>query len=156
LREKDQFKKLAQRVQADFINYRNRTEEEITQARRSGVRRLALRVIEVLDLFDAALSPQATPAVDANWVNGVRAIQKSLLAALGSEGIERLTIAGEKFDPRRHEALISTPTAEHEPGTVIRELRPGYAHQGEVVRPAQVEVATSPPDDAPAPESKPE
>ncbi len=147
LREKDQFKRLLQRVQADFINYRNRTEEELEQARRAVVRRFATRVLEVMDLFDSALSQAMTSGVDNNWVGGVRAIQRSLGAALGSEGIERIKVQGEQFDPRRHEALISTAAADRPAGTVLRELRPGYSRGSEVIRPAQVEVAVAPPDD---------
>jgi molecular chaperone GrpE (heat shock protein) len=41
-----------------------------------------------------------------------------------------------------------TPTAEHAAGTVMRGLKPGYVYNGEVIRPAQVEVAVAPPDDA--------
>ena len=147
LREKEQFKKLLQRVQADFINYRNRAQEELQDARRQTVRRIAGRVIEVTDLFDAAFSQDAVQAVDANWVEGVRAIQRSLAAALASEGIERMKIDGERFDPRRNEALMSTPTVAQPAGSIIRELRPGYVREKEVIRPAQVEVAIPPPDD---------
>lgn len=147
LREKEQFKKLLQRVQADFINYRNRAQEELQDARLQTVRRIAGRVIEVMDLFDAAFSQDAVQAFDANWVEGVRAIQRSLAAALASEGIERMKIDGEWFDPRRHEALISTPTVAQPAGSIIRELRPGYVREKEVIRPAQVEVAIRPPDD---------
>ncbi len=148
LREKEQFKKLLQRVQADFINFRTRANEEAEQARRSGVRRLALRVVEVLDLFDAALASDAVAGMEPTWLEGVKAIQKSLTSALASEGIERFNPDGERFDPRRHEALMTTPTAEHTAGTVIRGLRPGYVYRGEVMRPAQVEVAVAPPDSA--------
>lgn len=147
LREKEQFKKLLQRVQADFINYRNRAQEELQDARLQTVRRIAGRVVEVMDLFDAAFSQDAAQAVGANWVEGVRAIQRSLAAALAAEGIERMKIDGERFDPRRHEALISTPTVAQPAGFIIRELRPGYVREKEVIRPAQVEVAIPPPDD---------
>ena len=149
LREKEQFKKLLQRVQADFINFRNRAQEELQDARRHTVRRFAGRVIEVMDLFDAAFSQDAVQGVPvaSGWFEGVRAIQRSLAAALASEGIERMKIEGERFDPRRHEALVSTPTVAQPAGSIIRELRPGYVREKEVIRPAQVEVAIPPPDD---------
>lgn len=147
LREKEQFKKLLQRVQADFINYRNRAQEELEDARRQTMRRVAGRVIEVMDLFDAAFSQDSVQAVDTKWVEGVRAIHRSLAAALASEGVERMKIKGELFDPRRHEALISTRTATQPAGSIIRELRPGYVKEKEVIRPAQVEVAVPPSDE---------
>lgn len=152
IREKEQFRKLAQRAQADFINYRNRAQEEVEDARRGAVRRFANRVLEVMDLFDAALTLTAAAGVEANWVDGVRAIQRSLTASLTSEGIERMKVAaGDAFDPHRHEALLSTPSAEHEAGTVVHELRPGYVKGNEVIRPAQVSVAVAPPDDQEGP-----
>jgi len=48
------------------------------------------------------------------------------------------------FDPRLHEALLRTLTAEHPADTVIRVLRCGYKQDGEVIRPAQVEIAAPP------------
>ncbi len=148
IREKEQFRKLAQRVQADFINYRNRSQEEIEDARRGAVRRFANRILEVMDLFDAALTQKASAGVEANWVDGVRSIQRSLAASLASEGIERMKVTpGDEFDPRRHEALLSTPTTDHKAGAVVHELRPGYVKGNEVIRPAQVSVAVAPPDD---------
>ena len=75
----------------------------------------------------------------------VTAIKKNFNSALTAEGFERFVSLGEDFDPRKHEALLSTPSADHEPSTVMTELRPGYLHNNEVVRPAQVEIAIAPP-----------
>ncbi len=141
LREKEQFKKLLQRTQADFINYRSRTEDEVASARMAGTRSLALRITEVLDLFDAAIGSATLAKVDQNWLVGVQGVQKLLAASLTAEGIERVNDHGSKFDPRRHEALISTPTPEYGAGTIIRVLSPGYSFKGDVLRPARVEVA---------------
>jgi molecular chaperone GrpE len=145
LREKEQFKRLAQRSQADLVNYRNRvrTEQEDLQARTA--RRVAVRFIEVADQMEKALAPQATDGVDRNWIEGVKAIYQNLLSALAAEGLQRFEAVGEEFDPRRHEALMTTPSADHKPNTVIRQFTAGYAKGSEVVRPAQVEIAASPP-----------
>ncbi len=148
MREKDQFKRLLQRTQADFINFRNRTDEDVASARKAGTRSLALRIIEVLDLFDAALAADTSDTVDRNWLAGFQGIRKLIIADLSAEGIERFKTQGEKFDPRRHEALIVTPTTEFEPSTVIKDVWPGYMFKGEVIRPAKVEVSAAPPDDA--------
>lgn len=149
LREKDQFKRLAQRTQADFINFRKRVQSEQEESQARAVRRFALRIIEVVDQLDAALAPAAAEGADNSWVEGVRAIQRNFASALASEGFERFECVGQRFDPHSHEALISTPTAEYAPDTVIQELRPGYKHRGEIVRPAQVAIAVAPPDDQP-------
>ena len=61
-----------------------------------------------------------------------------------AEGVERFAEGGEHVDPRKHEALKSSPSTDHKPKTVSKELRPGYLQYNEVVRPAQVEIAIEP------------
>jgi molecular chaperone GrpE len=141
LREKDQFKRLAQRAQADLVNYRRRIEGEQESSRLRNQQRIVLKFADVIDQLDVALSSEGGESADSGWLDGVSAIQKNFLNALTSEGFSRFECVGEDFDPRKHEALLSSPTDEHEPGTVLTELRPGYLHNEEVVRPAQVQIA---------------
>ena len=147
-REVDQFKRLAQRAQADLINYRNkvRSDQESLQARTA--ERVARRFIDVADQFEQALAPMVTEGADSQWVTGVEAIYQNLLSALRSEGFERFDVEAEEFDPRRHDALMASPSATHSPNSIIRQLTAGYMRNGEVVRPAQVEIATAPPEPA--------
>jgi molecular chaperone GrpE len=147
-REVDQFKRLAQRAQADLINFRNkvRGDQESLQARTA--ERVARRFIEVADQLEQALAPIVAESADNQWVAGVEAIYQNLVSALRSEGFERFDVAGEQFDPRRHDALLASPSTEHAPNSIIRQMTAGYMRNGEVVRPAQVEIATSPPDSA--------
>ncbi len=147
LREKDQFKRLAQRAQADLVNYRRRIEVEQESSRLRNQQRIILRFIDVIDQLEVALESDSMNGVDASWLEGIKAIQKNFVNALASEGFERFSSVGEQFDPRKHEALLSNPTTEHEPDTIIAELRPGYVHNDEVVRPAQVKIAVEPQED---------
>ncbi len=148
LREKDQFKRLAQRAQADLVNYRRRIEAEQVASRQRNQLRIVLRFADVIDQLDVALKSDAAKDADAGWLEGIMAIQKNFVSAVAAEGFERFDSVGEDFDPRKHEALLSSPSADHEPNTVISELRPGYTQNSEVVRPAQVEIAISPPDNS--------
>ena len=148
LREKEQFKRLAQRAQADLVNYRQRAATERSEAEQRAVRQLAYRVMDVTDQLDAALSDNATAGVESKWLEGVDGIRRNLVSALASQGFEPFESHGELFDPRRHEALFSTPTSDMETGRIIRVLRAGYTQHGEVVRPAQVEIAAAPADGA--------
>ena len=146
LREKEQFKRLAQRAQANLENYRKRAAVERSEAEQRVVRPLAYRIMDVTDQFDAALSDNATAGVESKWLEGVDGIRRNLVSALASQGFEPFESHGEQFDPRRHEALFSTPTTDMETGQIIRVLRVGYSQHGEVVRPAQVEIAAAPAD----------
>ncbi len=142
LREKDQFRALAQRAQADLVNFRSRVETEkmeLAQRTKSGLIR---RMLEIADSVDAALQGDATQEVDIGFLQGVEAIKRSFETVLGSEGVERFESAGEKFDPRLHEALLTTETDEAEPDTVINVMRVGYRHGDDIIRPALVEVAS--------------
>ena len=141
LREKEQFKRLAQRAQADLINYRQRASAERQESEQRAIRRFANRIMDVTDLFDAALSDSATAGVESKWLEGVDGIRRNLISALASQGFEPFESHGDQFDPRRHEALLSTPTADMETGKIIKVLRVGYTHNENVVRPAQVEIA---------------
>ena len=143
LREKDQFKRLAQRAQADLVNYRRRIESEQESSRHRNLQRIVLKFADVIDQLDVALSSDLMEDADPSWLKGITAIQKNFVNAVSSEGFERFDCVGEKFDPRKHEALLSSPTAGHASDTVVTELRPGYMYNGEVVRPAQVQIAVA-------------
>lgn len=147
LREKDQFKRLAQRAQADLVNYRRRIEGEQEASRLRNQQRIVLKFADVIDQLGVALEAEGVESADSGWLEGISAIQKNFVNALASEGFERFECVGEDFDPRKHEALLSSPTSDHKPNTVITELRPGYIHNDEVVRPAQVQIAVEPPED---------
>jgi molecular chaperone GrpE len=147
VREKDQFKRLAQRAQADLVNYRRRIESEQESSRHRNLQRIVLKFADVIDQLDVALGSDLMNDADPNWLEGITAIHKNFVNAVSSEGFERFDCVGEEFDPRKHEALLSSPTADHAPDTVVTELRPGYMYNGEVVRPAQVQIAVVLPDE---------
>ena len=146
LREKDQFKRLAQRAQADLVNYRRRIETEQQSALIRNQQRIVLRFVDVIDQLTVALKSDSLDGVDTGWLEGLNAIHKKFLSELSFEGFEQFDSLGEEFDPRKHEALLSSITADSEPNTVIAVLRPGYTQNGEVVRPAQVEIAVAEPE----------
>ena len=57
---------------------------------------------------------------------------------------EPIDSVGRLFDPNLHEAVAAVPAAEGiAPGTVVREVRRGWRHADELLRPAQVVVATA-------------
>ncbi|MDP6667278.1 MAG: nucleotide exchange factor GrpE [Dehalococcoidia bacterium] len=147
LREKDQFKRMAQRAQADLVNYRRRIETEQESSRLRNQQRIVLRFADVIDQLQAALNSDTPANTEPGWLEGIVAIQKNFVSAIAAEGFARFDSVGEDFDPRKHEAILSSPSADHTPNTVITELRPGYLHHDEVVRPAQVEIAVEPPDE---------
>jgi molecular chaperone GrpE len=143
-RERGEFKSLLQRVQADFINYRRRVEEEREEYQRQANARLILKLLPVLDEFSLALDHAARTEAEVPFLEGVRLIHRKLLALLESEGVSRIEALGKGFDPWEHEAMAYQETNECEEGKVVMVLRDGYKLHGRLLRPAQVVVAKRP------------
>ena len=144
LREKDQFRTMAQRSQADLTNYRRRAAEELQEARRSGNSELLLKVLSVVDDMERAISLIPEDVVAPGWLEGLRLIQRNLANVLESEGVTKIDAHGQPFEPWEHEAVLYEDDTDSPEGTVIRVIRDGYRLRDRVLRPAQVAVSRVP------------
>lgn len=122
---------LARRVQAEFDNYRKRSQREMESFRSFATTSLVEKLLPVLDALDSA---GADP--------GVAKIRKLLFGVLAKEGLEELVAVGQPFDPAFHEAILQEESAAVTEETVIEEMRKGYRLGERVVRPTMVKVAT--------------
>ena len=144
LREKDQFRAMAQRSQADLANYKRRAAEEVVEARRSASAGLLLKVLSVVDDMERALAHVPESAVAPGWLDGLRLVQRNLSNLLDSEGVTAIEAQGRPFEPWEHEAVLYEETPDSAEGTVVRVIREGYRLRDRVLRPAQVAVAKAP------------
>jgi molecular chaperone GrpE len=135
-RERDDFREVAQRVQADFENYRKRVLREQTDIVERASQGLIEQLLPVLDSFDAALTSLAD--ADEQARKGVELVHSELLGVLEKAGLERIDALGKPFDPTEHEA-VAQDDGEGEP-VVSDILRSGYRLRGRVLRPATVRV----------------
>ena len=126
------------RLQAEFVNFKNRTAREKDQLRDYVSGELISALLPVLDDVDAAR--KAGDLTDGPFA----AIATKLEDALGKKGLTRIGEVGESFDPNVHEAVMQQPTDEVEPDHVSRVLRSGFKVGNRVVRAAQVAVAAQP------------
>ena len=129
------------RLQADFDNYRKRTEKERDQARHRGVENLVEQLLPVLDGFDRALAAHDDPAYE-DYRKGFELIRKQLWDLLAKQGVHRIESVGKEFDPNVHHAVEHVPTTDYPDGAVIEEFQPGYTFHHRVLRPAMVRVAS--------------
>ena len=151
LREKEQFRTMAQRSQADLANYKRRASEEMEELRRSAISRLLLKIISVVDDLDRALSLVPEDSVAPGWFEGLQLVGRNMNNVLESEGVSKIEALGQPFSPWELEAVQFEETTDAEEGNVTRVLREGYKHHDRVLRAAQVIVAKKP-----EPEVKPE
>jgi molecular chaperone GrpE len=140
----DEYLRLAQRTQADFINYRRRVEDERAQQARDANVTYLLRILPILDDFERALANAEPAQLESNWGKGVQLVERNLRSLLAADEVERIAPEGAEFDPREHEALGSQPSADVPEGHVLHVIRPGYRKGEKVLRPAQVVIAARP------------
>jgi molecular chaperone GrpE len=136
--ERDEYLALAQRVQADFDNYRKRAIRDQERLVAHAHERLVRELLPVLDDLERALEA-AEQHEEAKLVEGVELVEKALRSALAKEGLVEIETDGE-FDPHVHEALLTQPS-EAAPGSVVGVVQRGYRLGDKVVRPARVIVA---------------
>lgn len=125
------------RLQAEFANYRRRTDRERLETGDWAQGRLIEKLLPVLDDFDRAMGAEEK---DAASVKGFQLIREKLTRALTEAGLERIDVTGATFDPEMHEALLTQQVEPERAGKVLNEIEPGYLFKGRLVRPARVQV----------------
>lgn len=129
-----------QRVQAEFINYKRRADEERIRAVQSGKEQAAIALLPILDNIERAIAHEPADIKDHAWVKGIGAVAKQLEGQLEVIGLKKIGVVGEPFDPAVHEAVaMDDGEGEHEVITAV--LQTGYAFGDGVLRPAMVKVA---------------
>jgi molecular chaperone GrpE len=128
---------LAQRIQADFENYRKRVARETAAAGERARSGLVRELLPIVDNLERALT--SAEEGEQHLAEGVRLVHAELIAVLERNGIEQFNPAGDKFDPAEHEAL--SVREDGEPGLVLDVVEKGYRANGTVLRPARVVVS---------------
>ena len=143
-RETGQFRTMAQRAQADLVNYKRRAAEEIEEARRQTASGLLLRIVAVRDDIQRALDLVPEDVAAEGWAEGLALVMRNIDSALEAEGVTRTAVLGMPFEPWECEAVQYEETDRAAEGTVVSVFREGFSHRGKVLRAAQVVVARRP------------
>jgi molecular chaperone GrpE len=128
-----------QRAEADFNNYKKRTEQERSDTIRFANMALVLNLLPVVDDFERAFNTLPAKLAQLTWVNGIQLILRKLQATLEAQGISAIKTIGEMFDPAVHEAVSQ---GDGEEGKIIEELQKGYKQGERLIRPALVVVGS--------------
>ena len=142
--KRDEYLDIARRAQADFENYRKRMAAEVQAAALRGKVEVARGVVPVLDDLERALQAAGLdPEGDSEdgLAHGVLLVFRNLRETLGRSGVEVVDPKGEKFDPNFAEALSTVQVEGTEAGVVVEGMQKGYRFEGQLIRPAMVEVA---------------
>ncbi|MBE6485858.1 MAG: nucleotide exchange factor GrpE [Methanosphaera stadtmanae] len=131
-----QYKDKMQRMQADFENYKKRSEKEKGEFVKYANEGLILKVLEAYEDLERALEVKE----DKNLREGVELIYKKMTKILEDEGVEEIETEHQKFDPYKHEALMTENNEDYENNEIIQDLQKGYTLNSKVIRYSKVKV----------------
>ena len=138
--EIDHYKSIAQRAQADLVNYRNRASQEIEEAKRAVQFGVISRFISIVDDLERAVENVPKEA-QTEWKEGVELVLRNLGKALELEGVSQIESLGKSFDPREHDALLYEENSDTEDGLILNVIQQGYRLNERIIRPARVIVS---------------
>lgn len=129
----DELTDMLQRKQAEFENFRKRTQKETSDFAKFACNDLIVELLEVMDNFSLALKH----GVDEK---GVEMIYAQLLSKLEKRGLSEVEVEGKSFDPNTSEALMTRSEDGKEDNAVLEVVTRGYKVHDKVVRHAKVIV----------------
>ncbi|MEM9840008.1 MAG: nucleotide exchange factor GrpE [Pseudomonadota bacterium] len=138
----------ALRLAAELENTRRRADREKGEAAKYGITGFARDLPSVADNFSRALelAPEEPSQMDAEGfrglINGLRMTEKELITVFERNGIQRISPAGEKFDPNIHQAIAQVPGNGEPKDHVVDVAAPGFVIGDRVIRAAMVTVST--------------
>ncbi len=138
---KSEFQDRALRLQAEFDNFRKRTEKDRSEFAQYAGMELIRELLPVLDNFELALKVECTSK---DYAKGIEMIYQRMADTLKKAGLEPIEAAGKPFDPNVHQAVERFPTSDAPEDTVVSEFQRGYMFKGKLLRASMVKVAVKP------------
>lgn len=130
------------RLQADFLNYKSRTEKERTATYGNAVSDVLTDLLPIIDNFERAIESVNSENQEViNFKNGVKMIYDQFLNTLQKKGLKEIEALDSKFDPNIHSGIAFEVTKEKEEDTVIEVFQKGYLVNEKVIRPSMVKIA---------------
>lgn len=132
------------RTAAELENVRRRAAKDVDSARRYGVERFAREMLAVVDSLEIGLEAARGAGENGAVAEGMEATLRLLVSALEKFDVTPIEALGAPFDPEAHEAIMTQPSSEAAPDTVIGVIQQGFRIHERLLRPARVIVARSP------------
>lgn len=139
-KEKTELQELLQRRQAEFDNYRRRSERERSEVFEYASMDSVKALLPVLDDFERSLKIESS---DKEYARGIELIYQRFYEALKKLGLEPITEEAPIFNPHIHHAVEMVDTKDHPDQTILQEYQRGYYFKGRLLRPAMVKVAVN-------------
>ncbi|KAL8467210.1 hypothetical protein ACS0TY_036071 [Phlomoides rotata] len=133
------------RLQADFDNYRKRSEKEKLTVRSNAQGEVIESLLPMVDSFERAkhqikLETEKEKLIDTSY----QGIYKQFVEIMRSLRVAAVPTVGKPFDPSMHEAIAREESHEFKEGIVTQEFRRGFYLGDRLLRPAMVKVSSGP------------
>ncbi|XVE60405.1 hypothetical protein DITRI_Ditri05aG0126000 [Diplodiscus trichospermus] len=133
------------RLQADFDNFRKRSEKERLTTRSDAQGEVIESVLPMVDSFERAkqqIKPETEKEkkIDTSY----QGIYKQFVEIMRSLQVAVVPTVGKPFDPSLHEAIAREESREFKEGIIIQEIRRGFLLGDRLLRPAMVKVSSGP------------
>jgi molecular chaperone GrpE len=125
-----------QRLQAEYVNYRNRVERDREASKQLVVADVAKSLLPILDDLDLAEAHG-----DLEDGGAMALIAQKFRSTIEKLGVTRVGVKEEPFDHNVHEAIVQLPTPGATEMTIADVIQPGYQLGSRLLRPAKVAVA---------------
>lgn len=139
-REKAELQDLLQRRQAEFENFRKRSERERAEVFDIAAMDTLRALLPALDDFERGLKHETA---DKEYARGMEMVYQRLTESLRKLGLEPIVNDVPIFNPHIHHAVEMVETTEHPDQTILEEYQRGYYYKGRLVRPSLVKVAVN-------------
>ncbi|KAF5090599.1 Protein GrpE [anaerobic digester metagenome] len=130
------------RLQADFENFKKRSQKEKTEMYQFASENFATKLLPVMDNLERAEAALADASEEAKgYIDGLEMVFKQLKDVLKEEGLEEIICEG-PFDPNLHHGVAVGEDEEKEDQEIMDVFQKGYKFKGKVIRPAMVKVCS--------------
>jgi len=128
------------RLNAEFQNYKRRTEAEKTEIYAYANEKLMVDLLEVIDNYDRAMA-SLDQNVEPSLTQGIHMIYNQLQDILKKFGLAEIEALDNAFDHNFHHAVMQEEVEGKEADIVVDVLQKGYTLKDKVIRHSMVKVS---------------
>ena len=133
--KENEYLELAQRITAEFENYKKRNADLAKKSEEEGVIKAVQKILPIVDAFDNAFKM----VQDEGSKEGLRLVYEIVINSLKELGVEEIEAKGKEFDPGLHNAVIATDDSENA-GKVLEVYQKGFKMGDRIIRYSMVRV----------------
>lgn len=132
-----EYLELAQRLKAEFENYKKRNAEVVLQSFDNGVAHTVEKLLPAIDSFKQAKNS----IQDENVLKGLDLVLSQILNAFSELGVTKIKAVGEEFDPNYHNAVMVDNNSDLEDNVIVDEFQEGFILKNQrVIRHSVVKI----------------